>query len=1124
MLPMSLSTRCQSAFSSKTCTRGRSYANNGRVSFEYADANSIEAFVRGSYGDYTVRLERDADGDKLLHVTCNCPHFEDGNLCKHIWATILKSEKSEEPLAIPGNGRIVLEPHFLEGDGWDDWGDDEDPFEFGEQIFDGQGRRKTSSRRWQQTFSNVVQETRRQQDFLPQSLDREAEAWFVIDLAASQQTNCVVVNLKQRERKKNGNWGKIKKLSFDITQINCFPDPNDRSVLQQLYLARRQTSSYSYSSRYDDDDYATGNTVTLRTDAALQTLMLLVAHPRFSATLDGNPPKENDAGPLTVDIDPDDPGSLYHFRLCFDRDDDNEEYVIRGEFFRGDEVVPLDDPMLVSTGGVLLMPDRLCAHEANGEMGWIAELRKENAIRIPFDDGDAAMEKLWQSNAVPKTQLPDELNWERVEGVPRPRLRIVEQTGRPKYYGSDNELDVHVEFLYEDRVVLPESENDALVDSSNRRAIVRNHEKESEFLDQLTPLPLHELYQYSRSVEAPDFILKTQNVAKVVEHLAAKSWIVEAEGKLVRSAGEFDINVTTGIDWFDVTATIDYGDVSAQLPELLKAMRDGDNTVTLSDGSQGLINADWLEKYRNLADLAEAKDGKLRFRKTQALLLDALLAAQPQASFDRQFTAFRKKLQAFDGIEPQSEPRGFQGELRGYQQNGLGWMRFLTEFRFGGCLADDMGLGKTVQVLALLQTRRLRRGTKDEPKRPSIAVVPKSLIFNWIDEAARFTPTLNVVNYTGGDRKTELAEAGDYDLLITTYGTLRRDIAELKDTPFDYAILDESQAIKNAKSQSAKACRLINATHRLAMTGTPIENHLGELWSQFEFLNPGMLGQSSAFQRLTKQTAQNPDALKALQKAIAPFILRRTKSQVLTDLPEKVEQTLHCELVGKQRKQYDELRKHYRDSLTKRINDDGLKNSKIHVLEALLRLRQAACHPALVDPKQKRARSAKFDVLLEQVEEVLAEGHKALVFSQFTTLLSILKTKLDTAGHVYEYLDGKTSNRKKCVERFQTDADCKLFLISLKAGGHGLNLTEADYVFILDPWWNPAVESQAVDRAHRIGQQRKVFAYRLIARDTVEEKILQLQQQKRDLADAVITANESLIQKLTAEDLELLLS
>jgi SNF2 family DNA or RNA helicase len=359
---------------------------------------------------------------------------------------------------------------------------------------------------------------------------------------------------------------------------------------------------------------------------------------------------------------------------------------------------------------------------------------------------------------------------------------------------------------------------------------------------------------------------------------------------------------------------------------------------------------------------------------------------------------------------------------------------------------------------------------------------------------------------------------------VTTYGTLRRDAARLAGIEFDYVVLDEAQAIKNADSQSAKAARLLRGRHRLALSGTPIENHLGELWSLLEFLNPGALGASSALR--SAGALRNPDepTRDLLSRALRPYILRRTKEQVAAELPPKVEQTLFCELPPKQRRLYDELRDAYRLSLGAKIGERGLSRVKILVLEALLRLRQAACHPALLDRQRADEPSAKLDVLLPQLEEVLDEGHKVLVFSQFTSFLALLRRRLDRAGVVHEYLDGRTQDRSAKVARFQTDPGCRLFLISLKAGGLGLNLTAADYVYLLDPWWNPAVEAQAIDRAHRIGQDRRVFAYRLVARDTVEEKILELQKSKRALADAVIRADQGVLRSLSREDLELLLS
>jgi SNF2 family DNA or RNA helicase len=411
----------------------------------------------------------------------------------------------------------------------------------------------------------------------------------------------------------------------------------------------------------------------------------------------------------------------------------------------------------------------------------------------------------------------------------------------------------------------------------------------------------------------------------------------------------------------------------------------------------------------------------------------------------------------------------------------------------------------------------------DERQGPALIVAPRSLVFNWMQESARFSPRLRVLDFSGAARKERWKEIHEHDVVLTTYGTMRRDAPLLKDVHFDTIVLDEAQAIKNASSESAKAARLLNATHRLALTGTPIENHLGDLWSLFEFLNPGLLGSAAVFGMQTSG-APSTETAAMLSKALRPFILRRTKDQVARELPPKLEQTIYCELKSDQRKMYNELREHYRKALLGRVDGLGIQKSRMQILEALLRLRQAACHPGLIDKSRSQAASAKLDALIPQLKEVVEEGHKALVFSQFTSFLAMVRKRLDQEKIQYEYLDGQTRDRQNRVQTFQENPDCPLFLISLKAGGLGLNLTAAEYVFLLDPWWNPAVEAQAIDRTHRIGQARPVFAYRLIAKDTVEEKVLELQKSKRDLADAIITAENSVLKGLDRKTLELLLS
>ncbi|HEV7843845.1 MAG TPA: DEAD/DEAH box helicase, partial [Pyrinomonadaceae bacterium] len=441
---------------------------------------------------------------------------------------------------------------------------------------------------------------------------------------------------------------------------------------------------------------------------------------------------------------------------------------------------------------------------------------------------------------------------------------------------------------------------------------------------------------------------------------------------------------------------------------------------------------------------------------------------------------------------------------------------------FGGCLADDMGVGKTIMTLAFLQSLR-ERGLA---KKASLLAVPRSLIFNWEREAARFTPRLRLLNHATPERTADISDFDDYDLVLTTYGLLRRDVEMLMHYEFNYLILDEAQAIKNPLAETAKAVRLLRGTHRLTLTGTPVENNTLELWSQFAFLNPGLLGNVEYFrEEFSTPIERKGDerAAQFLRKMVYPFILRRTKDQVAKDLPPRTERQMTCDMEPAQRKLYDEKRDYYRALLLKLIEDEGISNARFRVLEGLLRLRQICNHPRLA-VKTFRGASAKFELLLETLETLRAEGHKALVFSQFTGMLKLLQAELKKRRIPFSYLDGQTRDRQQRVDAFQTDETIPFFLISLKAGGVGLNLTAADYVIHIDPWWNPAVEMQATDRTHRIGQDKPVFIYKLIVRDSVEEKILQLQERKRALVTQLISTESSFFKSLGADDVAALFS
>ncbi len=914
-----------------------------------------------------------------------------------------------------------------------------------------------------------------------------------------------------QEPKKDGEWSKPRKQRIQRSWIQNIKDPNDRQILAILTGAS-EYSGYAYYGNYENL-YDTVPSHYRLSGGLPRFLLPLIAKTGRSFLKPASLSDELIPFHWKEDV-------VWRLVIRVSRSTKQQKhYEVSGLLQRGEEQMNLTDPLLLLRDGIVFTRDYAAVLDDGHAFQWISVLRRSGSILVPENQIGDFLNHTLSQQSVPELSLPEELQYETVESVPERCLIFQSQKDKAR-------LLARITFRYpigETQCIVEEGDQrPGIFQLDARRYVVRDLAAEAAARQQLLEAGLK--FSSPSSWNSGGWEVSPSHFPRVVRELIANGWTVEAEGKRIRNPGEVRMQVSSGIDWFELHGTIDFEGMPVKLPELLAALKRGDQILPLSDGTYGMLPETWLQKYGLISGLGEAHEDHLRFRRSQVGLLDALLASQPEAHFDETFSKARQELKRFHGIVASEPPEGFRGTLRPYQKESLGWMNFLRQFGFGGCLADDMGLGKTIMVLALLQERRLSREENGSPH-PSLVIVPKSLVFNWKLEAARFTPELRVLDHTGSSRLQGTDHFDEYDLVITTYGTLRRDALLFKDTRFDYVILDEAQAIKNANTISAKAARLLQSNYRLALSGTPVENHLGELWSLFEFLNPGMLGAARVF-NMTDLSARNPDeeTRKILAQALRPFILRRTKGNVAKELPLKFEQTIYCELEPKQRKLYDELRDHYRRSLTAKIDEQGMSRSKIHVLEALLRLRQAACHPALIEPNRFQESSAKLEMLLPQLTAVLEEGHKVLVFSQFTSFLAILRAHLEKQRITYEYLDGKTTDRQAKVERFQNDPQCTLFLISLKAGGLGLNLTAAQYVYLLDPWWNPVAEAQAIDRAHRIGQTQRVFAYRIISRDTVEEKVLELQKTKRDLADAIINADNSLIRNLEREDLELLLS
>jgi len=1078
--------------------KGRSYFQSRAVLIREASASRVEAIIKRG-GAYSVVIE--THEDETIVVSCTCSYYDDSNICKHIWATLLEAESKGHLKQVAKMAQPFIETELEHtgvsddnGDTFREHGDEDDSYHYSYRRTP-QPPKAPPVQRWKEQLKNL------RSSILPAQAVPEMEAprriIYIADAAGSVEAGALVIDVGVSRRKQNGEWGKPSKnqLIRNVSQL----DSDDQKLLALL-----SGSADRYGYTYGNFDEARP-THRLRPGAQDVQVSMLCETGRFLLK-PANPTEP--LLPMRWDA-----GAHYSFKIEVQRASDRE-YVVKGILLHDDKNIPLAEALLL-TPGLVFFRDRVARFDDRRAFRWVRMLRTAGELTVPASQIGDFMKEIGQFSSLPPLELPEEL---RVES--RLLRKPAELTIRPLQasWSTQQILGATVTFNY-DGVKVPQTHSPAMVhDPRTNCYFNRDRDSELAILNRLPELGFRPTgtWQQHRWEIAPS------RLGSAVRALVAEGWLVDAEGKLYRRAGSFQMSVASGVDWFELHGKADFEGVPVEMPQLLKAIARGEHTVRLGDGTYGLLPEDWLKRYRMVATLGKSSDGQLRFDRHQAGLLDALLAEQPEVTFDEGFARVRQEIAGFGGVRSAQSSPNFDGQLRHYQCEGLGWLQFLRNFGFGGCLADDMGLGKTVQVLALLDAV--------ERSRPSLIVAPRSLIFNWKQEASRFTPKLRILDHTGVGRVSNWGSIESHDVILTTYGTLRRDAPRLKDIHFDTVVLDEAQVIKNATTESAKAARLLKADHRLALTGTPVENRLGDLWSLFEFLNPGLLGSASVFHAHLggngSKASGDPDSgsLRIISKALRPFLLRRTKAQVARELPPKMEQTIYCELESEQRKLYDELRTHYRDALLGRIDNVGMEKSKMQILEALLRLRQAAIHPGLIDKTRAADSSAKLDSLIPQISELVEEGHKALVFSQFTSFLEILRKRLDTEGILYEYLDGRTRDRQAPVERFQNDASCRLFLISLKAGGLGLNLTAAEYVFLMDPWWNPAIEAQAIDRTHRIGQTRNIFAYRFIARDTVEEKILELQRTKRELADAIITADNGILASLSRENLELLLS
>jgi non-specific serine/threonine protein kinase len=687
-------------------------------------------------------------------------------------------------------------------------------------------------------------------------------------------------------------------------------------------------------------------------------------------------------------------------------------------------------------------------------------------------------------------------------------------------------------FTYND-IPAPQDELGAITMVHEGQVLIvhRMLDKERQFIQKLEGLHTN----FIRTDRGRQLVLKGSEVLKnnwfflFVETL--KEWNVPLLGfeslrnfRFNTARPTTQVRISSGVDWFDANVDVAFGDMKVRITDIKKALANKQSVVQLSDGSMGILPEEWLKKYSLLFRVGEGTGSHLRLSRYQFGVIDELYEQRDDAELLIDLEERFDKLRSFKRIKKIEPPGHLVNILRPYQTTGFHWLNFLMETNCGGILADDMGLGKTVQALAMLE-----HFEKKFDRLKALVVCPTTLLYNWENEIKKFTPGLEYFIHHGGQRTRLVEDLLPHHIIITTYGTLRSDILLMQQIDFDYVILDESQAIKNPNSKVARASCLLQSKHRLCMSGTPLQNNTFDIYAQMNFLNPGLLGSTEFFRNEFATPIDKfgePEQKDHLRKLLYPFILRRTKEQVAKDLPEKTETILFCEMEEEQRRIYDAFRNEFRDKVLGTIDSQGMERSTLTILQGLMKLRQICDSPAIMNEQDKYPNaSIKLEELAREITENISD-HKALVFSQFLGMLGLIREKLKHLGVQFEYFDGSTTvqERQRAIDNFQNNAECRVFLISLKAGGVGLNLTAADYVYIVDPWWNPAVEQQAIDRTHRIGQTRNIFAYRMICKDTVEDKIIQLQERKRLLAKELIADDAGFVKKLTRDDIEYLFS
>jgi len=1093
-------------------TRGRAYQAGGRVrNLAVRDGGArIGATVQGNRAKpyrTDVRL-RNARGRVRIEGGCSCPMVFN---CKHVAATLLEAlaqrssvtvarSPAPDPAPPPATANYALQA----------W------LENLERAAHGGGK--------------AAAPTEGERLLYILKLDRglrQARAWVEIVVARPL---------------KRGGYGKAQRWNGKLLSHARFVSETDRDILRWLEALRHNQPGAGLG------------TYALAGSAGAHVLARMLATGRCHW-------QSKDTPALA-------PGNPRGGAPAWRADDEGRQHVICADTEAVDTVLPLGPPWYVDAAHAQCGPLKTGLPDALAETIFAAPV-------LAPEDAAQAHERLRRHFSEGSSALPAVFETARIERpAPVPILHLFRDT-LPVNYGHQWQLgaarlDMALAALHFDYAGTRIEAGDpgefrTRLEGGQLRRIARNPKAESKALKTLarhgfTPVAempvfgtLPKRCQHALAIAAEDRDQALLHFSlEGIPALRTRGWRVEIDAdypyRIAEPGSDWYAQLDAEgpqADWFGLELGVTVDGVRVNLLPLVVQWLDDarrarfdlaglpEDHIVLAHLPDGRIVPIPFARVRQvLAVLTELYDerpldahGRLKLARAQAAQLGALAEDLGSAlvwSGETKLRELAQRLRAFRGLEPVVEPATLRTTLRPYQRDGLAWLRFLREYGFGGVLADDMGLGKTVQTLAHLLAEK-DAGRLD---RPALVVAPTSVLVNWRREAARLAPGLSLLTLHGAARKQDFDKLGAHDLVLTSYALLPRDAEALRAQPYHYVILDEAQAIKNPRAKAADTLRTLDTRHRLCLTGTPMENHLGELWSLFHFLMPGWLGDERRFRRLFRTPIEkhgNAERRAALTRRLKPFLLRRTKEQVAKELPPKNEIVREVELDGAQRDLYESIRVALHDKVRREVEKHGLARSQIVILDALLKLRQVCCDPRLLklEAAKKVRQSAKLELLMEMLPELIEEGRRGLLFSQFTSMLALIEHELDALGIPYARLAGDTRDRATPVDRFQSGA-VPLFLISLKAGGTGLNLTAADTVIHYDPWWNPAVERQATDRAHRIGQDKTVFVYKLITQGTVEEKISALQARKQALADGLYGDKKASGPAFTADDLEAL--